>query len=94
MAESSPNGQKTLLGKEKLLVTSNFSFSHSVFKKLVLQTRKSQGLFAKGLRCKVRSKLASLDNVDSDQTVQVRHCDTAGIFPEKEIAIVGSQHLE
>ena len=69
-------------------------FPHSVFKKLVLQTRKSQGLFAKGLRCKVRSKLASLDNVDSDQTVQVRHCDTAGIFPEKEIAIVGSQHLE
>ena len=28
-------------------VTSNFSFSHSVFKRLVLQTRKNQGLFAK-----------------------------------------------
>ena len=35
--------------KEKLLVTSNFSFSHSVFKRLVLQTRKNQGLFGKGL---------------------------------------------
>ena len=35
---------------EKLLVTSNFSFSHSVFKRLVLQTRKNQGLFGKGLR--------------------------------------------
>ena len=36
--------------KEKLLVTSNFSFSHSVFKRLVLQTRKNQGLFGKGLK--------------------------------------------
>ena len=32
-----------------LLVTSNFSFSHSVFKRLVLQTCKNQGLFGKGL---------------------------------------------
>ena len=32
-----------------MLVTSNFSFSHSVFKRLVLQTRKNQGLFGKGL---------------------------------------------
>ena len=35
--------------KEKLLVTSNFSFSHSVFKGLVLQTRKNQGLLGKGV---------------------------------------------
>ena len=34
--------------KEKLLVTGNFSFSHSVFKRLVLQTLKNQGLFRKG----------------------------------------------
>ena len=34
---------------EKLLVTTNFSFSHSVFKRLALQTRKNQGLFGKGL---------------------------------------------
>ena len=40
---------KTLWEKEKLLVTSNFSFSHSVFKRLLLQTRKDQGLFWKGL---------------------------------------------
>ena len=32
-----------MLEKEKLLMTSNFSFSHSVFKRLVLQ-----GLFGKG----------------------------------------------
>ena len=35
MAECSLNGLKTLCEKEKLLVTSNFSFSHSVFKRLV-----------------------------------------------------------
>ena len=48
-AESSQNPQKTLWEKEKLLVTSNFSFSHSVFKRLVMQTCKNQGLFRKGL---------------------------------------------
>ena len=52
MAESSPNGEKTLWEKEKLLVTSNFSFSHSVFKRPILQTRKNQGLFGKGLMVK------------------------------------------
>ena len=36
--------------KEKLLVTSNFSFSHSVFKRLVQQTCKKQGLFGKVLK--------------------------------------------
>ena len=35
--------------KEKLLIMSNFSFSHSVFKRLVMQTHKNQGLFGKGL---------------------------------------------
>ena len=35
--------------KEKLLVTSNFSFPHIVFKGHVLQTRKNRGLFGKGL---------------------------------------------
>ena len=40
---------KTLWEKEKLLVTSNFPFSHSVFKRLLLQTRKKKGLFGKGL---------------------------------------------
>ena len=49
MAESSPNRLKTQWEKEKLLVTSNFSFSHSVFKILTLQTRKNQGLFGKGI---------------------------------------------
>ena len=37
------------LEKEKLIVTSNFSFSRSVFERFVLQTRKNQGLFGEGL---------------------------------------------
>ena len=49
MSESSTNWWKTLWEKEKLLVTSNFSCSHSVFKRLKLQTRKNQGLFGKGI---------------------------------------------
>ena len=50
MVESSPKVSKTLWGKkEKLLVTSNFSFSHRVFKSLVPQTRKHNGLSGKGL---------------------------------------------
>ena len=36
MADSSPNWWKTLWEKEKLLLMSNFSFSHSVFKRHIL----------------------------------------------------------
>ena len=46
----SKRGRKKNWEKEKLLDTSNFSFSRSVFKRLVLQTRKNQGLFGKGLK--------------------------------------------
>ena len=56
MEESSSNVWKTLWEKEKLLVTSNFSFSHSVFKSLVMQTRKNQGLFGKGLKAVISVK--------------------------------------
>ena len=49
MAKSSPNGEKTLWGKGKFLVASNFAFCHSDFKRFVRQTRKSHGLFRKGL---------------------------------------------
>ena len=48
MADSLSEGQKILWEKEKLLVMSNFFFSQSVFKRLVLQTCKNQGLFGKG----------------------------------------------
>ena len=49
-AEGLPKGYKTLWEKEKLLVTSIFLFSLSVFKRLVLQTRKNRGLFGKMLK--------------------------------------------
>ena len=51
--------------KEKLLVRSNFSFSHGVFKRLVLQTRKNQGLFRKGLD--MQEKLPKSKTFDSCQ---------------------------
>ena len=49
------NGRKlfkwvgTLKKKEKLLITSNFSFTYSVFKRLVLETFKNHGLLGKEL---------------------------------------------
>ena len=55
---------KTLWEEEKSLFTSNFSFSHNVFKRLVLQTRKNQDLFGKGLN-------AVMDNAD-----HIRMCRT------------------
>ena len=44
MAESLPKGWKTLWEKEKLLIKSNFSFSHSVFKRLLPQIRTKRGI--------------------------------------------------
>ena len=49
MAESYPNGKKTLWEKEKLLFTSNFPFSHSVFKRLVSKGRQKVSLCGNGL---------------------------------------------
>ena len=49
MAGSSPNRYKTPWKMEKLLVTSSFSFSHGVFGRFVLHTRKKPGLVGKGL---------------------------------------------
>ena len=49
MAERSPNRQKTLWEKDKLLITSNSSFSCTAFERLVLKTCKKQGLFGNGL---------------------------------------------
>ena len=49
MAESYPKDRKTLWEKEKLLVTSNFPFSHSVFKRLTSQGRQKVSLCGNGL---------------------------------------------
>ena len=42
--------QKTLWEKEKLLFTSNFFFSHNVFKSCQLLMRQNEYLWSKGLR--------------------------------------------
>ena len=60
MAETSPNGWKALWEKDKLLITSNFSFSQSVFERLVLQILKNQGLFGKGL---MTTKKKPIENI-------------------------------
>ena len=68
MAEIYPNGLKTLWEKEKLLVSSNFSFSHSVFERLVSQGRQKVSLCGNGLNvsakgidtCRPRSSGSSL----------------------------------
>ena len=52
MTERSSKGEKTLWENEKLLLTSHFSFSYSVFKRLLQKTHKgdtNQGLLGKGL---------------------------------------------
>ena len=56
MAESYTDGLKTLWEKEKLLVTSNFSFSHSIFKRLVAQGRQKVPLCGNGLMACVRTR--------------------------------------
>ena len=52
MEESSSN--RNSVGKEKLPVTNNFSFSHSVFKILVMQTHLKYSLFGKGFIARLR----------------------------------------
>ena len=76
MAEGSPKGWKTLWEKEKLLITSNFSFSCSVFKRLVLQACKSQGLFGKELKNFLPH---SCSNTSADQNFQRHVSDGIGL---------------
>ena len=48
--------------KEKLLITSNFSFSHSVFKRLVSQGHQKMSLCGNGLRRDVLLEQWSLNS--------------------------------
>ena len=64
--------------KEKLLVMSNFSFSHIVFKRLLLQTCKIQGFFKKGLTKLTFAKLKTQINFETqhlfeNQLKNLRH---------------------
>ena len=64
MAESYSKGEKTLLEREKSPVTSNFSFSHSVFKRLVhhkyCRIVKTRACFGKGLLFTIRQNFRLL----------------------------------
>ena len=46
---------------KEIEIMSSFFFSHSVFKRLVLQTLKNQGLFGKGLKYFEMTKYCSND---------------------------------
>ena len=48
-----------------MLIKSNFSFSHSVFKRLVLQTCEKKGLFRKGLK-----SLVAILNLSSAKSLE------------------------
>ena len=49
MAGSSPLRLENTVGKGEIARYEQFLLSHSVFKRPLLQTRKNQGLFGKGL---------------------------------------------
>ena len=69
MAEIYPTGKKTLTENEKLLFTSNFSFSQDVLKRLALQNRKDRDLFAKELRVVTLSNTIHSLNPLSDNKI-------------------------
>ena len=73
---------------EKLLAMSNFSFSHSVFKRLVLQTGKNLGLFGKGLRLfKAIICDKVVDSVDEDQSADSVQSDLDSHGPQKQLRV-------
>ena len=53
MTESFQKGRKHCRENEKLLVTTNFSFSHSVFKRMYIRHIKTRVYFGKGLRAQI-----------------------------------------
>ena len=71
MAESYPNGRKDW-EMEKLLVMSNFCFSHNVFKRLVSQGHQRVSLYGNGLTLKMpfTKIVAFAASVDQDQAAQ------------------------
>ena len=71
MVESSLKG---LWEKEKFLIMSTFSFSHSVLKRLVLQTHEKQGLFGKGLKEFAYDKLRCDSKVEICVGKGKKHC--------------------
>ena len=73
MEESYPYRWKTQGEMEKLLVMSNFAFSHSVFKRLVSQGSQKVSLCGNGLMRMTQE--AFIDSVDQCQTAQNMQSD-------------------
>ena len=65
MAECSLNGLKTPCEKEKLLVTSNFSFSHSVFKRRCTADTGKTGLVWERFNWLIHVPFVALINVST-----------------------------
>ena len=82
MAESSPKLEKTQWKKEKLLVPSNFSFSHSVFKRPLEQTRKNRACLEKGYVYRVLLIVSS----------QKKKTDFLTLRQRRKIIIVSDRH--
>ena len=54
MTKFSKEVENTVAKGEMLVTRISPFFTHSVFKRLVLQTRKNKGLFGKGLACRTQ----------------------------------------
>ena len=64
MAESSPKVLENTVGQGEIARYEQFlRFPHSVFKRFVLQTRKNQRLFGKGLRLSGISQKGDIQKV-------------------------------
>ena len=74
LEESYLNGLKTLWEKEKLLVTSNFSFSHSVFRRL--ETLYQPGLVWE----RVNMARAGQDQIGKSVILDLHRCFTFKYF--------------
>ena len=85
MEESFPKEKKTLREKEKLLVRSNFFFSHSVFKRLASQKRQKVSLCGNGLTLSQTSPGMCLQYKSFENTVgkgEVAHNEQFLLFPQ------------
>ena len=59
--------------KEKLLITSNFSFSHSVFKRLVSRGRQKVSLCGNGLKGTGKKKMM-VTTVTGKEFISMKYC--------------------
>ena len=76
---------KTLWEKEKLLITSNFSFSHNAFKNCLLLMRKNEYLWSKGLTLYQMTKFKALADDSLDVTHRLKFSLKLNPLPNNKI---------